>query len=206
MAEKGGSSAAAGAAGEAELVARLKAGDQRAFEQLVRDNGSRMLGLARRLLRDEESARDVVQEAFLSAFRAMGRFSGQARLSTWLHRIVINTALMRLRSRRRRPEEPIEPLLPSFRSDGHHVTEFTTWPDAERAIERREIRDLVRRAIEELPESYRAVLVLRDIEGLDTAETARMLDLTENAVKIRLHRARQALRTLLDQRFRKGDA
>jgi RNA polymerase sigma-70 factor (ECF subfamily) len=198
-------SVAAPASDEAAFVERLKGGDEQAFERLVRDNGPRMLALARRLMRDDESARDVVQDAFLSAFRSMGAFAGGSRLSTWLHRIVVNTALMRLRSRRRRPEEPIEPLLPTFKSDGHHVTEFSAWPDAERSLERREIREIVSRTIDELPESYRAVLLLRDIDGLDTAETARMLELTENAVKIRLHRARQALRTLLDRRFRKGD-
>jgi RNA polymerase sigma-70 factor (ECF subfamily) len=194
-----------GSSEEADLVSRLKAGDDASFERVVRENGARMLALARRMVRDEESARDVVQEAFLAAFRGIERFAGGARLSTWLHRIVVNTALMKLRSRRRRPEESIEPLLPAFASDGHHTGDLSGWPDAERAVERREIRDFVRRAIDALPESYRSVLLLRDIEELDTTETARALGLTENAVKIRLHRARQALRTLLDGRFRRGN-
>jgi RNA polymerase sigma-70 factor (ECF subfamily) len=165
-----------------------------------------MLGLARRLIRDDDAARDVVQDAFVAAFRAIDGFAAESRLSTWLHRIVVNTALMKLRSRRRRPEEPIDPLLPAFKDDGHHVAEFRAWPDPEQALARRETREAVKRAIGRLPESYRSVLVLRDLQEMNTAETARALGLTENAVKIRLHRARQALRTLLDDWFRKGEA
>jgi RNA polymerase sigma-70 factor, ECF subfamily len=187
---------------EAQLVARLKAGDDLAYEQLIRENGGRLLGLARRLTNNDEDARDVLQDAFLSAFRAMDRFAGESRLSTWLHRIVVNTALMKLRSRRRRPEEPLDPLLPPFANDGRSAERYAEWPDAERAIEQRETRERVRGGIERLPESHRTVLMLRDIEGLDTRETATMLGITENAVKIRLHRARQALRTLLDTQMR----
>jgi RNA polymerase sigma-70 factor, ECF subfamily len=187
---------------EAQLVARLKAGDDLAYEQLIRENGGRLLGLARRLTNNDEDARDVLQDAFLSAFRAMDRFAGESRLSTWLHRIVVNTALMKLRARRRRPEEPLDPLLPTFASDGRSAERYAEWPDAERAIEQRETRERVRGGIERLPESHRTVLMLRDIEGLDTRETATMLGITENAVKIRLHRARQALRTLLDTQMR----
>jgi len=191
---------------ERALVARLKGRDPAAFEELVRRNGPRMLALARRVVGDEDAARDVVQDAFLSAFRAMDGFAAEARLSTWLHRIVVNTALMKLRSRRRRPEEPIEPLLPAYREDGHFRDGFVEWGDVEQRLQRREMREAVRRAIDRLPETYRTVLLLRDIEDMNTAETARALGLTENAVKIRLHRARQALRTLLDDWFRKGEA
>src|SRR5262245_1483632 len=99
---------------DAPLVARLRAGDELAFETLVRRHGGRMLATARRLLRDDEAARDALQEAFLSACAAMDRFDGRARLSTWLHRIVINCALMRLRRQRRRQEGSIEELLPRF--------------------------------------------------------------------------------------------
>lgn len=191
---------------ERALVARLKTHDPGAYEELVRQNGPRMLALARRVVGDDEGARDVVQDAFLSAFRGIDAFAGEARLSTWLHRIVVNTALMKLRSRRRRPEEPIDRFLPAYREDGHFATGFVEWGDVEQRLQRREMREAVRRAIDRLPESYRTVLLLRDIEEMSTAETARALGVTENAVKIRLHRARQALRTLLDDWFRKGDA
>lgn len=162
--------------------------------------------MARRIVGNEEDARDVIQDAFLSAFRSIGRFAADSRLSTWLHRIVVNTALMKLRTRRRRPEESIEPLLPAFRADGHHAERFTAWTEgAEQALSRKETREAVRRHIDELPESFRTVLLLRDIEGFSTEETARLLETTTNAVKIRLHRARQALRTLLAAHFVRGE-
>ena len=97
---------------EASLVAALRAGDERAFETVVRTYGGRLLSVARRFMRNDEDAQDVVQSAYLSAFRALETFEGTAQLSTWLHRIVVNTALMKLRARRRRPEESIEDLLP----------------------------------------------------------------------------------------------
>src|SRR5438034_8131282 len=112
---------------EAALVDRLRAGDSQAFEELVRTYGGRLLAVARRLTRNDEDAQDVVQSAYLSAFRALGNFEGACQLSTWLHRIVVNTALMKLRSRRRKPEESIEDLLPSFQEDGHHVEQFSEW-------------------------------------------------------------------------------
>src|SRR5262245_53978629 len=102
------------------LVEAIRAGEDWAFEALVRTYGGRLLAVARRYTRDEEEARDVVQSAYLNAYRSLASFEGSAQLSTWLHRIVVNAALMRLRSRRRKPEESIEPLLPAFLEDGHH--------------------------------------------------------------------------------------
>jgi RNA polymerase sigma-70 factor (ECF subfamily) len=188
---------------EASLVAQLRAGDEAAFEQVVRSYGGRLLAVARRIVGSEEDARDVVQDAFLNAFRSLDRFEGNAKLSTWLHRIVVNAALMRLRTRKRKPEQSIETLLPGFQEDGHHEERFQSWDEpVDKLMERAENRDLVRKQIDALPEGYRTVLVLRDIEGLDTEETANVLGLSVNATKIRLHRARQALRTLLAPHFR----
>ena len=122
--------AAAGGGGEGEsaLLERLRAGEAAAFERLVREQGGRMLAVARRFLREDEDARDAVQDAFLSAFRSLDSFEGQAKLSTWLHRIVVNAALMKLRARKRRPEESIEELLPRFLEDGHQAEPATPWP------------------------------------------------------------------------------
>ncbi len=187
---------------EAALLAGLRSGSDAAYETLVRTTSSRLLAVARRIVGSEEDARDVVQEAFISAFKALDRFEGNARLSTWLHRIVVNKALMRLRTRKRKPEEPIEPMLPSFKEDGHQVQPAADWQDgADVALERAETRAFVREQIDGLPDTYRTVLLLRDIEEMTTPETAEMLGITENAVKIRLHRARQALRARLDERF-----
>ena len=188
---------------ERSLVSLLRSGDETAFERLVRDHGGRLLSVARRFLRDEEEARDAVQESFLSAYKALDRFDQGSRLSTWLHRIVINACLMRLRTRRRKPEDSIEDLLPQFEADGHQVRHPTPeWEgSAETLLARKETRAIVREAIDRLPDSYRSVLLLRDIEELSTEEAARSLGVTANAVKIRLHRARQALRTLLEPHF-----
>jgi RNA polymerase sigma-70 factor, ECF subfamily len=183
---------------DALLLERLRSGDEAAFEELVRANGGRLLAVARRLLRDDEDARDAVQQAFLSAFRALSTFHGQSLLSTWLHRIVVNEALMKLRSRGRRPEESIERWLPRFLEDGHHASPLSDsqFP-VDALLVQREVRLQVREAIDRLPETHRTVLLLRDIEQMDTAETAELLGLSPNAVKLRLHRARQALAQLL---------
>jgi RNA polymerase sigma-70 factor (ECF subfamily) len=147
----------------------------------------------------------VVQDAFLNAFKNLDRFQGNAKLSTWLHRIAVNAALMKLRTRKRKPEQSIETLLPAFLEDGHHEERFQSWEESvDKTLERAETRELVRQQIDALPESYRTVLVLRDIEGLDTEETANMLGLSVNATKIRLHRARQALRAMLAPHFRRA--
>ena len=188
---------------EATLIAQLRAGDEAAFEQVVRAYGGRLLAVARRIVNSEEDARDAVQDAFLNAFRSLDRFEGNAKLSTWLHRIVVNAALMKLRTRKRKPEQSIEGLLPSFLDDGHHEERFQSWDEPiDKLMERAENRAMVRKQIDALPEGYRTVLVLRDIEGLDTEETAKVLGLSVNATKIRLHRARQALRTMLAPHFR----
>ena len=183
----------------ADLVARLQAGDSGAFEALVRQHSMPLLRVARRILRSEEDARDAVQDAFVSAYKSIGRFASTSRLSTWLHRIVVNASLMRLRTQRRHPEEDIESHLPRFLEDGHQVAPSVAWGEsADEMVEREEMRGIVRAAIDRLPEQYRIVLLLRDIEEMTTEETAEALGITANAVKIRLHRARQALRTLLD--------
>jgi RNA polymerase sigma-70 factor (ECF subfamily) len=186
------------ASSDPDLVRRLKAGDEEAYAVVVRTLGGRLLAVARRFLPDEELARDAVQDAFLSAFRSIHDFDGEAQLSTWLHRIVVNASLMRLRTRRRRPELSIEPLLPAFTEQGSHAAPVVAWtPPAEQALLRRETRARVREAIAALPDAYRAVLLLRDIEERSTREAADLLGITENAVKLRLHRARQALATRL---------
>ena len=134
------------------LLAALKSGDEQAFETLVRLYGGRMLAVARRFVRNDEDAQDVVQAAYLSAFRSVGQFEGQCLVGTWLHRIVVNTALMKLRSRRRKPETSIDELLPAFQEDGHHLEQFSDWcAPADELIERAETRAIVRACIDRLP-------------------------------------------------------
>jgi RNA polymerase sigma-70 factor (ECF subfamily) len=164
-----------------------------------------MLAAARRILQRDEDAQEAVQEAFLSAFQAIDRFEGAASIGTWLHRIAINAALMKLRRLDRRQERPVEDLLPAHDGDGRFLEPPAAWGEAadEPAL-RQEARELVREKIAELPEIYRIALTLRDIEGLTNDELAEALGVTVNAAKIRVHRARQALRTLLDPYMREG--
>ena len=191
---------------EAALLTRMRAGDDGAFETCVRTYCSRLLVVARRILRNEDDANDAVQDAFLSAFKGISQFKGQAQLGTWLHRIVVNAALGRLRSLQRHPEKSIEDLLPHFGEGEHQLDPPVPWRvTPETILQGEETRTLVQRCIGQLPETYRIVLLLRDIEGLATEETAQVLDTSTAVVKTRLHRARQALRTLLDPYFREGD-
>lgn len=189
---------------ESGLIEGLRRGDEEAFEELVRSQMGRMLAVARRFL-PEEDARDAVQDALLNVTKSIGSFRGNARLSTWLHRIVVNAALMRIRTRKRKPEDSIEDLLPRFLEDGHQAEPAAPWREsALELLERDEVRQTVRASIQELPEDYRAVLLLRDVEERDTQETAQLLSISPGNVKVRLHRARQALRGLLDPEFRDG--
>jgi RNA polymerase sigma-70 factor (ECF subfamily) len=197
----------AGEHDEPHLVAALRAGDLTAFEKIVREHARPLLTVARRLLRNDDDAREAVQDAFVSAFRSRERFEGSSRISTWLHRIVVNACLMRLRTQRRRVEVSIDDWLPRFLPDGHHEASFIDWSNAAHAlIEQEETCALVRRCIDQLPESYRTVLLMHDIEGISVHEVATALDISSNAVHIRLHRARQALRTLLEPVFLQGEA
>ncbi len=185
------------------FVARLRARDGDAFEKLVRTYMARLLRVARRFFTSEEDARDAVQDAFLSAYKSIDRFEAGSTLSTWLHRIVINACLMRLRSKRRRPEENIDQLLPRFKEDGHQIPPSEPWPvSAEEMVQSIQTSKLVRDLINQLPDSYRVVLIMRDLEEMSTEETAEALGITPNAVKVRLHRARQALSTLLEPHVR----
>lgn len=202
MIDSSAMSSAEEAAGSAELAARLRSGDPAAFEMVVRLHGGMLLAVARRILGHEQDARDAVQDALLSAYRGRASYDGAAQLSTWLYRIAVNAALMKLRSRKRKPERSIGELLPRFLADGHQEEPAVAWTEDAAELERAETRQAVREAIAELPETYRTVLLMRDIEELDTLATAQALGVTEGVVKTRLHRARLALRTILDARFR----
>lgn len=185
-----------------DLLAALQAGEDAAFETLVRRYGGRMLSVAKRFLSNESDAQDAVQEAFLNAFKSLANFDGRSELGTWLHRIVVNACLMKLRTKKRHPEQSIDELLPTYKADGHQAAPCQRWsapPSVE--MERVETQRLIREHINQLPETYRTVLLLRDIEEFDTEAVAQMLELNPGAVKVRLHRARQALRTLLDPLF-----
>ncbi|MDF1790384.1 MAG: sigma-70 family RNA polymerase sigma factor [Thalassobaculaceae bacterium] len=192
-------SPAATPADDAAFIAALKAGDERAFERLVRDQGIRLLALARRMMRDEATAQDCLQDAFLSVHRSIAGFEPHGSLGGWLHRITVNACLMRLRTAKRLAETPIDDLLPDFNGNGLRLGEpRTEIRDPETELEVNRVRRFVREKIDELPDGYRIVLLLRDIEGYSTREAAEMMGIAEGALKVRLHRARAALKTLVE--------
>ncbi|MEQ8194954.1 MAG: sigma-70 family RNA polymerase sigma factor [Rhodospirillales bacterium] len=187
------------AGSEEALLAGLRRGDNGAYEILIRRLGPRLLSTARRILGNEEAAKDCLQEAFINAFRSIDNYKGEARLGTWLHRITVNAALMRLRSQARRPELSLESLMPSFDENGCRVE--PSWHFEKTPVdyvEDEQVRRHVISKIYELPENYRIVLLLRDIEEMPAKDVADVLNISENAVKTRLHRARSGLKKLLE--------
>lgn len=184
----------------ARTVERLRAGDKDAIDRFVNDNWPRLVGLARSILHDDQEAQDAAQDALVSALRRIGDLKDPGALDGWLSKITANAALARLRARKSRRERDIDALLPQFHGDGHRVDprgNFAVTCSAR--LESQEAAALVRAKIEELPKTYREVIMLRDIMGLDTAAAASVLGIEENNLKVRLHRARQALRTLLEE-------
>jgi RNA polymerase sigma-70 factor, ECF subfamily len=169
---------------ETDLLARLRAGDEAAYATLYRTHAGAVAAVARRFLGDTDDAADAVQDAFVSAFKAMKSFEGGSRLGTWLHRIAVNACLMKLRSRKRRRAVPLGDADPATRR-------------ADDPLGRAEVAERVRACIDRLPPAYRAVIRLRDLEGLDTADVADRLGTNAGAVKVRHYRARQALKGLL---------
>jgi RNA polymerase sigma-70 factor (ECF subfamily) len=193
------SSSHPGAGPDAEVLDRLHCGDEDACRALVCRHSGRMLAVARRFLCNDEDADDAVQDAFLAAFRGLDKFQGNSTLWTWLHRIVVNACLMKLRAKSRSRAVPIDDLLPAFDEAGRHCRPGRAWPEqAPAQLMRKETRIQVRGCIDRLPKRHRAVLLLRDIEELDPEQTAQLLGIAPGAVKTRLHRARQALRTLVE--------
>jgi RNA polymerase sigma-70 factor (ECF subfamily) len=189
---------------ESKFIARLKAGDADAYEELVRLYSGRLIALARQILGDDDLARDAVQDAFLNAFRAMDRFNGDARLSSWLHRIVMNAALAKLRVKRRRPESFfVEEFGIGADEDPLDRAQIDAPGDApvcvDDQIAQRQETQFVQDCIARLKENHRTVLTLRYIHEYDTEQTARILGVGQNTVKTRLMRARGALRNYIER-------
>ncbi len=190
---------------ETELLEGLRAGDEGCARQLVEAHAGRMLAVARRFLDDEDAAQDAVQDAFASAFAAIDRFRGDSALGTWLHSILVNAALKRVRADRRRHEISLDDLMPVFDGNGCRLEPLQgRILPVDQLLERQEVRDGVRKAIACLPEGYRAVVLLRDIEGYNTDEAAAALSISVGALKVRLHRGRAALKRLLEPLLEEG--
>lgn len=182
---------------ERELVARAKAGDERAFEQLVRENADGLYAVVVRMLGDRHEAEEVTQEAFLRAWRGIGAFEGNSRFFTWLYRIGINEA-------RRRGARNANTFKAGAREE-HPGTEPADLSEApEPVAHRRELQRVLNEVIARLDPDYRAPLVLRDIEGLTTSEAAAAMGLGEAAFKSRLHRARLTVRKAVEDYLGEG--
>jgi len=178
-----------------EVVERVKAGETALYEIIMRRYNQRLYRVARAIVRDDSEAEDVMQDAYVRAYQNLGQFRGAAAFSTWLTRIAVNEALGRLRVRNRNPQ------LEDDDSNGEDSMNLAdTSPDPELSASVAELGHLLEQAVLDLPEQYRAVVMLRDIEELNTADTAAVLDLTEENVKVRLHRARAMAREWLFER------
>lgn len=174
------------------LVERARAGDRAAFEALVRRYADRLYAVVLRFLADSDEAQEATQEAFLRAWRSIGRFEGRSQFFTWLYRIGINEA--KRRAERRAPA--------TVSLDDEPIPEAPDWTEApETRLGQRDLRRVLEEAIRALPVAYRAPIILRDVEGLTTREAAEIMDLGEAAFKSRLHRARLAVRRAVDEYF-----
>ncbi len=184
---------------ELTLVGRLRDGDAFALEKLMERYAARVYRLVYAITRNGGDTEEVVQDVFLNVFRKINAFEGRAALGTWLYRVAMNAALNKRRGKQAEVEVSLEDCLPTFRADGHrdgdHTFLLADWsPTPEEELLSREGRAALTRAIEALPDRYRAVLVLRDVDGLSNEEASEVLGESVASVKSRLHRARMALR------------
>jgi RNA polymerase sigma-70 factor (ECF subfamily) len=184
-------------AGDMALVRRALARDPDAFRTIIKTHNQRLYRIARGVVRNDAEAEDIVQEAYMRAFANLGAFRGEASLSTWLSRIVINEALGRLRKRKRIVAMPGNPEAQIIRFPLNQ-NDLNPGDDPERTMAQRQILGLVERATDSLPDVYRTVFVARVIEGLSIEETADLLGVKPETVKTRLHRARTLVRKALD--------
>ena len=182
-----------------EGVAAAANADPAATERFVRKHAGWMLAVAMRIVRDAHHAEDAVQNAFAKVFDNIGGFDGRSALKTWMHRIVVNESLMLLRKANRSQTVAIDELQPVFDNNGCRIEDrWTSMETPETLLMRSDIRAQVNGKIDLLPENYRIIVVLRDIEELTTQEVAQLLGISEANVKVRLHRARAALKRLLE--------
>lgn len=189
---------------QAEMIAAILGGEIQLYHELIRPHERSVYLMALSYMKNEADAEDVAQEAFLKAFRHLSSFRAQAKFSTWLISIALNEARSRLRKQSvirmeslDEPPEDNKSISPAFLRDWREIPSDT--------IEREEVRKLIQRAVEALPESYRRVFVLRDVEELDTNETAQALSISISSVKVRLHRARLMLQKQLAPQLKAVD-
>jgi RNA polymerase sigma-70 factor (ECF subfamily) len=182
------------------LVERFKAGNLVAFEEIISRYDSKVMNLALRFTRNQEDAEEVMQDVFTTVYRKIDGFRGQSAFSSWLYRIVVNAAFMKLRKKKQNQTISMEDLAPAVKQYCIERENATTTHSYGVAVTR-ELQDVLQRAIDRLPDQYRAVFVLRDVDGLSNQETGQILDLSIPAVKSRLHRSRIMLRKRLQRYY-----
>lgn len=185
---------------DTELVAGLRRGDEAAFLMMLERYTEKVHNLAMRISRNAEDTEEIIQDVFVTVHRKVRHFEGKSAFSSWLYRITVNTAFMKLRKRKQTAASSLEEISPSMRDSWISERKDTT--DVNFICSRHELRDQLERAISRLPEEYRMIFVLRDVDGLSNQEVGEILGVSVPAVKSRLHRARLMLRKRLNKFYR----
>ncbi len=187
---------------ENELVRALQNGDLKAFDKLVELYQKKIYGLSFNLTRNAMDAQDITQEVLLTIFKKINTFQGRSAFSSWVYRITLNAAYMKLRSKKKEPNVSLDDLLPSYNSSGYQKDKIQDWSEnTESLLFSNETKEVIQKAVDQLPEKEKVVFILRDVDGLSTEKVSEILDLTIPAVKSRLHRARLFLRKKLSNYF-----
>jgi len=184
---------------DTQLIDEFKAGDQDSFELLINRYAEKAYNLASRLTRNQEDAEEVLQDVFVTVYRKIHGFEGKSSFSSWLYRVTVNAGLMKIRKRKQDRSVPMEDVLPQI--ENSLVMRSKEHQDADNVTYRRELLRALEEAVKTLPEDYRPVFILRDIDGLTSREVSQILDLSIPAVKSRLHRSRLMLRKKLSQYY-----
>jgi RNA polymerase sigma-70 factor (ECF subfamily) len=182
-----------------QLITEIKKHDESCFEELINRYSTKIFNLAMRITRNQEDAEDVLQEVCTTVFTKISSFEGKSQFSSWLYRVATNSSFMKIRSRKRRRTVSIEDIEPSGQQNwGSNRAELT---DIDTMSTRHELREAIERAVDELPREYKAIFVLRDIDGLSNQSVSEVLELSVPAVKSRLHRSRLLMREKLQPHY-----
>jgi RNA polymerase sigma-70 factor (ECF subfamily) len=184
---------------DAELVKGVIKREESCFEELLERYGSKVLNLAMRITRSQEDAEEILQDVFTTVFTKLGSFEHKAQFSSWLYRVTMNSSFMKIRARNRRRTVSVEDVEPTTRQNW--VGTRTEMFDVDLMSSRHELRDAIQNAVEKLPDEYRAIFVLRDIDGLSNEAVSQVLQLSVPAVKSRLHRSRLLMREQLKTHY-----
>jgi RNA polymerase sigma-70 factor (ECF subfamily) len=184
---------------DSELVNGVMHREESCFEELLERYGSKVLNLAMRITRNQEDAEEILQDVFITVFTKIGSFEHKAQFSSWLYRVTMNSSFMKIRARNRRRTVSLEDVEPNIRQNW--VGNRTEMFDVDFMSSRHELREAIQSAVEELPEDYRAIFVLRDIDGLSNEAVSQVLQLSVPAVKSRLHRSRLLMRERLKSHY-----